>query len=721
MIFEGDLSRYHPADALMFLSHLNLNGILSIAENDRIITLTFKDGMLQNAHSLQGDRMMMRCLRFQELISAPQSRRIQQIQAETGMSVSQILGQLKWFPLAQIETILQTGVQEVLLELFLLESGAFNFTDTPVDNELPGSCSETSKVVLQASAQSDEFRDFQKSVMSLDRSASLNHHRPGANNLSTDAQIVLKLAGKNFTLRQIIDNAPLGSYRVIKSAQKLLDLGVLELMPFEPDSGSPRKRENEGELPDTLFADYKGALKKLLGAADVLPKIEAIISFCKMYYNGILIITAKGMEVVHCKVISMDRCRGLKQQAITSCRGRIDSDPVFHAVYRSARGFFGKSFSSTLLDGLAVDISEGECALIPILIGSNLSMFLYAHTNRHVTGVTPQHYLELLSWMVMPNIKRPQKTASGPENSLPPVAEQSPVHPQPDPKMEAQSDIRIADLVSRIDDLPSMPSVVSRTLNLLTDPNASIKEIETALGQDQAIVAKLIKVSNSVLYGGLQKVSSLRQAITRLGLKTIKNLVLASSTRSYFLKNRQAMGVWGQILWQHAIECGLGARRIASATGFHDPEEAFIGGVMHDIGKLVLLMISPERFREVQKLCKMRRTDDRSIERQIMGGDHEQIGRLLMNKWNMPEPVKMCVEFHHRYVEADQFAPLVSLVTYADHLSHQYGAHPRELLDDDLKAGLSQKWMEQLNLSEQQHNLLLETIIDDYHNAEVIE
>lgn len=419
MIFKGDLSRYHPADALMFLSHLNLNGILSIAENDRIITLTFKDGMLQNAHSLRGDRMMMRCLRFQELISAPQLRRIQQIQAETGMSVSQILGQLKLFPLAQIETILQTGVQEVLLELFLLENGAFNFTDTPVDSELPGSCGETSKVVLQVSAQADEFLDFQKSVMSLDRSVRLNHHKPGAN-LPTDAQIVLKLAGKDFTLRQIIDNAPLGSYRVIKSVQKLLDRGN-------------------------------------------------------------------------------------------------------------------------------------------------------------------------------------------------------------------------------------------------------------------------------------------------------------SSTRSYFLKNRQAMGVWGQILWQHAIECGLGARRIASATGFHDPEEAFIGGVMHDIGKLVLLLISAESFREVQKLCKMRRTDERSIERQIMGGDHEQIGRLLMNKWNMPEPVKMCVEFHHRYVEADQFAPLVSIVTYADHLSHQYGAHPRELLEDDLKTGLSQKWMEQLNLSEQQHNLLLETIINDYRNAEVIE
>jgi HD-like signal output (HDOD) protein len=111
---------------------------------------------------------------------------------------------------------------------------------------------------------------------------------------------------------------------------------------------------------------------------------------------------------------------------------------------------------------------------------------------------------------------------------------------------EAQK--RIEKMVDRIKDLPPLPTLVSKALQMLSDPETPTEEIEAVIGQDQALVTKLIKVGNSALYGGLQKVTTLRQVLSRLGLKTTRNLVLAPSTRSYFLKNRKGMRVWGQFL-----------------------------------------------------------------------------------------------------------------------------------------------------------------------------
>lgn len=126
MNFNGDLSKYHPADAIMFLSQLDLNGLLSITENHNVISVSFKNGSIIDAQSNQGDAKILQALIYQRHLSLEQARRIDQVKIETGMPVRHILAQLNYFPLSTATDCLLLGIKEVLLEMFLLESGSFH-------------------------------------------------------------------------------------------------------------------------------------------------------------------------------------------------------------------------------------------------------------------------------------------------------------------------------------------------------------------------------------------------------------------------------------------------------------------------------------------------------------------------------------------------------------------------------------------------------------------
>ena len=259
---------------------------------------------------------------------------------------------------------------------------------------------------------------------------------------------------------------------------------------------------------------------------------------------------------------------------------------------------------------------------------------------------------------------------------------------------------------------------MTRALDMLSDPGVEIKTVEKVIGKDQSLVSKLIKISNSALYGGLNRVESLQQALTRLGAKTTKSLILSASMQTYFFKPNSGMQTWGQFLWQHAAECGMAARRIAKATGYEDPEKAFVGGVLHDIGKLVLLLVSEESYRQIQSVKKRETLLDHAAEMAVIGTDHMQIGEMLMEKWKMPPSATGCVKFHHHLEKAGTTKPLATIIAYADHLSHLHGtplqwfvAHPEAISDEMAQA---------LGLSATANAALVDSVVSDFQQAELI-
>lgn len=668
MIFKGDLRQFHPVDALMFLSHLGLNGMLSVRLEDKLLSLSFKDGFLVDAYSQIGDNKILRTIIFRKLISEDQFKRVLQIMRETGMPVRQVLDNLNYFPLSRIKEVLESSIEEVLLEFFLLENGQFQFTDVLVDTDGAQTSFAVQNIVLDIASQSDEWRDFETSIISLDRGLEIIDPPKKGKDVLYIEKMILGLVEKNVSIRQILQQLPATSYTGLKAVERFLSDGTCKLAPL-------KKQEIKHAVisdSDRLFFAFRRAFKALVSTEDTLEKLRAMLSFCKDYFNNILILKARETQIFQYSLFTIDKKEGIQKKTIRKPLGRIDHEPVFHAVDQSGVGFFGKVFPSKIISEIMPLPETGECAVIPVDNKSKLSLLVYVSTKRAAGDLHPLHYLELLSWLVSPSQKETGASLNRPSTAFQDVAaacvsdNDSPLTMPPN---------NINDLVKKIEELPPLPSVASQIIRLLSDPKSSLEELETLIGQDQALVAKLIKVSNSALFGGFQKVASLQRALTRLGVRTVKNLVLAASAHNFFPQNNSRIGIWGQILWHHSVECGMAARRIAMRMGYNDPEEAFVGGVVHDIGKLVILLKLSDKFQQIQKLKEKNNLPDIEIEKQVLGYDHQAIGEILLKKWNMPATIQTCVRYHHNGHTEGQSHTIALIVGYGDYLSHRHGFH----------------------------------------------
>ena len=696
MNFNGDLSKYHPADAIMFLSQLSLNGVFSIVYDNHLMTQSFNNGFIIDAHSRRGDAKILQALIFHRRIDMEQAKHIRRIQTETGMPVRAILSQLNLFPLADVADILLMGMHEVVLEMFLLDRGTFNFTDTPVDTDDADTRLDARMLAIRVAAQSDEYRDFEKHIITLERSYAMTAD-VAIEPLSTNESVVLQIAAGCRSLGQLIERSPIDSFTAMEIVRARIEKGTIVPAPLT----SRPAPDTVSAAIDPLFGTFRQALNTLVRDRDPLKQLKALVTYCKHYYDGMLILSAKNDQLVHCQRIRRQEGRGFVQQSRQGRLGCVVTDPIISAVSESGVGFFGEPFPSPLLESLAGQFSGGECALIPIPTQGAVALFFFAFTRKPFSGLSPQHYLELLSWMVTAHRKTP-----GPGDAAPRTTEARSTQPQ-----DETPSVR---LVAMVDELPPLPTLVTRALELLSDADASVKEIEAVIEKDQSLVSKLIRVSNSALYGGMQRVESLRQALTRLGAKTSRSLIVAASMQNYFLNTNARDQALGQALWQHAAECGLAARRIASTIGYDDPEKAFVGGIVHDIGKLVILLTSADAYHEMVNLIRQG-MNIVEAENRIVGTDHVAVGLELMRKWKMPRSAQLCVAYHHRPDDAGSDHTLATIAAYADHLSHCFGAENNPA-NDAVHAEMV-SLAERLAIPPEAHKALIDQVTGDFKST----
>jgi len=707
LIFKGELSRFHPADILIFLSHLESNGVLSVRYNGETLTIALKDGRLVDTHSRQGDDKLLRILFFNKMIDNNQLKHFSQVKQETGMPLGQILEELKIDITPAMRDVFADGIQEVLLEFFLLESGEFHFTDVMVDMGLAAKAFDCRFISLEMARQTDEWRDFDKNLCSLESRIKPTAAVTKAHDLSDLEKAVIGLASKNLTLRRVIQLIPYPSFQSLKTVENLFSRKLLDLQPLAGSQPEVLK----SPVYDALFFEFKRAFKKIVAADDIRKKLSAVVSFCKNYFERILVLTARDLQILQGTLIRVEKNGSIQQKKIEQPMGRLDEDPGFYAVYRSGVGFLGKAYPSSLLGNLIDLPSSGECAIIPVGKRNDISLMLYVVTADEQHGLNAFHYLELLAWLIGPPAEHPplpdQPIISTEAAGSPKIAAVK------SPSASPSSD-RIQAMIDKVEDLPPLPSVVFQILELLADPDFAMDKLEKLVRQDQSLVAKLIKVSNSVLYGGIGDVGSLREALARLGARTVKSLVLTTSTHTFFPKTQSGIGIWSQLLWQHSVECGLAARCVARKTGRSDADEAFVGGVLHDIGKLVILLKFPDEYRRIQKMSKSEGVYELAVESELLGCDHTMIGEKLMKKWKMPAGLKDCVQLHHRFREADEGDQLIPIVAYGNYLSHTYSFHS-EISQMEKPTDIDYL-VKRLRLTEAQNEALQKEITENFQN-----
>jgi len=236
-----------------------------------------------------------------------------------------------------------------------------------------------------------------------------------------------------------------------------------------------------------------------------------------------------------------------------------------------------------------------------------------------------------------------------------------------------------------ITDLPATPQVAKQVMAKVADPETRVEDLQKVLAADQQLTAKILRIANSSFYGGHRSVSNLSDAIVRLGFKTIKNLVIASAVKSLSGKS----GFVQDLLWQHSIGCAIAAQTIARKVNYRQLEEAFLVGLMHDIGKVVFHLQAPDVMLAVtQQLYNEPHWDRDEIERERFGVGHAEVGRQVAEKWHFPETIEEAIAWHHQPRHASREPVLAQITQLADAICHKLEIGPIRKPDLDL-AGLA--------------------------------
>jgi len=234
----------------------------------------------------------------------------------------------------------------------------------------------------------------------------------------------------------------------------------------------------------------------------------------------------------------------------------------------------------------------------------------------------------------------------------------------------------LKEVISQIEALPSLPSLYNKIMEKVQSRRASTKEVGEIISGDMGMTAKILKLVNSAFFGLPRYISNPIQAVILLGLETIKSLALSIHVFSQFDQTKlEALSI--RVLWDHSVAVGALAKRLAVAESAEQNavDDAFIAGLLHDVGKLILAGNLPEEYDSALALAVGDGIEQSEAERKVFGATHAEVGAYLLGLWGLPDPIVVATAFHHSPIKSmvNKFSPLAA-VHVANILEHE--AHP---------------------------------------------
>ncbi|MCL2065302.1 MAG: HDOD domain-containing protein [Candidatus Cloacimonetes bacterium] len=203
---------------------------------------------------------------------------------------------------------------------------------------------------------------------------------------------------------------------------------------------------------------------------------------------------------------------------------------------------------------------------------------------------------------------------------------------------------KILDKLERIDDLPTLLTIALEVERLVKDPNTSVEKIEYLIKNDPSLTAKVLKVANSATYSGTKRIMSLHQAITRLGFDEISKITLAIT----FLNTFKPKNIDYEQYWIHSITTGYIAVKLNQLSDDEiDADSVFTGGILHDIGVLILDQYFGDIYKKVFEIAGNKNLDLALIEQNVLGITHAEVGAILLQKWKLPLQITDIILNHH--------------------------------------------------------------------------
>lgn len=252
----------------------------------------------------------------------------------------------------------------------------------------------------------------------------------------------------------------------------------------------------------------------------------------------------------------------------------------------------------------------------------------------------------------------------------------------------ADESLQVAHLaVKQLSHIATLPEVTLGIIELVEDPNSSAQDLNALIGRDPALSARVLKVVNSAFYGLPRQIGSINRAISLLGLNAVKNIAIAASLAKLFRGGALCDRFDAKELWAHSIAVATASKLLAKEARKSSGDEAFLAGLMHDIG--VMVALQTDRAKLVKVFGDMQFDADgnplidfRMVERAVFGADHGHFGEALCEQWKFPRSLALACGHHHDPMRAPAESRHIPWIVYiADRLATENEGFRIDLLD----------------------------------------
>jgi putative nucleotidyltransferase with HDIG domain len=237
---------------------------------------------------------------------------------------------------------------------------------------------------------------------------------------------------------------------------------------------------------------------------------------------------------------------------------------------------------------------------------------------------------------------------------------------------------RVRQVIDRIDKMPSLPSVAARILEVVQNSKSAASDLADVMSRDQGCTAKVLKLVNSAYYSFPYKISSVSHAVALLGFDTIRSLALGLSIFALLQQKNDGQPLDRERLWEHSIGCAIWSGLIAGKVQQVNPEEAFVAGLLHDIGKVLFNEYFKRKMAEAVRMSEAKGIPLIEAETRAFGVDHAEAGAIWAERWNLPPLIRRAVAYHHEPLglaktEDATIRKIVAIVHIADQMTEAAG------------------------------------------------
>lgn len=223
--------------------------------------------------------------------------------------------------------------------------------------------------------------------------------------------------------------------------------------------------------------------------------------------------------------------------------------------------------------------------------------------------------------------------------------------------------------VEAITTVLTIPAVVSRITAMISTGTVSAAEIAEEIGKDQVLAARVLRLVNSAFYGFRQPITTISHAMVLLGLDVVKTLVMTASVLDIVDAMNQHMAG----LWEHSLGTARAANALAERLALDDPEECALGGLLHDMGKVVIAQTFPAEHARIRQMVAERGCLQIDAEVEVLGVTHADVGMWLLKKWSLPSKIVYPIAYHSNFHPRRDFADRTAIVHLADILCRAKG------------------------------------------------